>query len=191
MAGGAQVGALGQGACHPPQGQRQIPAEPGDLLGLAADPRRDGQQQVTCVIGLHGIQVHGEEAGQREEPARRDQQHAAIRRNQRLDLLSVQGVVHQQQRLLAVQDGHVRGAQLGLALRDLHRGMERPDDVRHGLRGRQGRVLAGTLQVQLYLSVGIAGGELLGQLQRQGRLADASHALNAGYRDAAALDLPQ
>ena len=70
------------------------------------------QQQVAGVGGRHYVKVLGHESGQRKVLARGDEQQATCRRDERLHLLRVPGVVHERNGPLVVKHGPVKAAHL-------------------------------------------------------------------------------
>ena len=105
---GRQIGrgpgrAVAQPAAEDPQGQRQVPAQRGDLghrrvLGVKARPRGEPYQQPCCLIGVEDLEPDGMRVFERRELlAAGDQDQAARRaRQQRPDLLAASRVVQQQ-----------------------------------------------------------------------------------------------
>jgi len=178
IGGRRKIRPLGERAAGEPQRQRQPAAEAGDLVRVRADPWRDPEEQVAGLPFRHLVQVAGDQTGEGEMEAGRDQQQGAGRRDQRLDLFPAAGVVHEEEGALAVEHRPVQPRQVGFARR--HRGlwMIGPDHVRHGLRRGEGlRVHA--LEIEIELGVGVGLFQLLGELESEGGLADSAHAAQA------------
>src|SRR5258708_6964320 len=65
--------------------------------------------------------------------------------------------------------------------------MEGAEDVGHGFSGGEG-FFADALEIEVDLGVGVVGGEVFGQFQGEGGLADSALALESGDVDAAFFD---
>ena len=97
------------------------------------------------------------------------------------------GIVHEQERPLAIQHRMVIPGNLRFIVGELVRGAIGTYDVRHGV-GRGQGLLAGALEVEINLRVGIALSKHVRQLQRQRRFPNPTHATQARDCDAALLD---
>ncbi len=182
--GGGEVDGLGQEAAGEAQGQGQAAAQLGNGGSVAADARRDLEQQVPCVGRREGVELAGQHPRESEVPAGGDEEDDAGRGEQRLHLGAVGGVVQQQEGALAVEDGAVEGREFGCGFRQAGGRLPGADDVGHDLSGGKG-VRIGPAQVEVELGVGVARGDAGRQLQGQGGLADAAHAGQAGDGHAA------
>src|SRR6185369_17586671 len=119
--------------------------------------------------------------------ARSNQQQTAYGWNQRLNLRSVGGVVHQQQRAPALEHGEIESTQLAFTLREFGGGMVSANDVGQRLSHGE-RLCARAFEIEKELGVGIAWLEQFDELERQSSLTDAAQPLQTGDGNATGFD---
>src|SRR6185295_2319982 len=134
----------------------------------------DLEKQDSGVLGGQLVQIAREEAREREVEAGGHEQQGALWRQQRLNLVATSGVVHEEESALAVEYGPVQPRQLCFAFGEPRLRMARPDDVRHRLR-RGERLRVHSFEIEVELGVWVGGCQILGELQGEDRLADATH----------------
>lgn len=152
--------------------ERRLPFRGHPLL--AHDLREEGQR----LLGRHHVQVDQVRPGEVHHPHPcRHQRRAPVRAGQQGPHLGgVAGVVQQDQDTAAVQDGAVEGGALLQGVRDgrVGRAQGPQEGTEHRLRLRGPRARA--LEVDVQLPVREGGPRPVGDVHREGRLADAADA---------------
>jgi hypothetical protein len=191
VAGDGRAGIAGQLCGGDPQGQRQIPAEPGERAGgpgFRRDPVRTqdhGQQGLRFPGGKH-VEDEGMgvvEGGEPEQVGPAGDQHGAGRAagQQRPDLLGARGVVQDHERPAAREQGAIHRRLFGLGERDGRWGHAQPAQE-HGqhVGGRHRRIRGVAAEVDVELGVRVPGGDPVRPAQGERGFADSADARDGG-----------